>query len=49
MFNFFHDELNHDRFDQVCDPILIRSKVDQDQRYEGFDDRFKKIPYELGP
>ncbi len=33
--------LDHDRLDQVCDPILIRSKVDQDQGYEGFDDMFK--------
>ena len=40
MFNFFRDELNHEGFDQVCDPILIRSKVDQDQGYDTFDDRF---------
>ncbi len=39
-FNFFHDELNHDRFDQVCDPILIRGKVDQDQGYDTFDEGF---------
>ncbi len=35
----FHMNLDHDRFDQVCDPILIRSKVDQDQGYDTFDDR----------
>ena len=37
---FFMMNLDHDRFDQVYDPILIRSKVDQDQGYDTFDDRF---------